>query len=98
LGLFALGLILISDAILRSEWVSKLETRVARNKRRLYGIMPVFILFGLFGWWIFGRNKAGATVIIPTQSTSTAQTTPPLQQATPAPAEGLKQKSYLFSG
>ncbi len=82
-GLFAVGLILISDSILRSEWASKAEAKAVRIKRRVFGMIPVVIVFGLFGWWIFGRDRATATAAVSPQSIQHAV---PAPQGTPTPA------------
>jgi hypothetical protein len=52
-GLFILGLILISDSILRSDWARTPTEKAARTKRRTYGMLPVVILFSIFGYYIF---------------------------------------------
>ncbi len=31
-------------------------------------MIPVVIVFGLFGWWIFGRDRATATAAVSPQS------------------------------
>lgn len=83
-GLFALGFLLISDSILRSEWASSSGHKWSRMRRSIYGMSPVIIFFSLFGWWIFGRNK----VVVPPQVT--AQANPAPQMVPPSPTSKVE--------
>lgn len=88
-GLFLLGLGLISDAIIRSDWVCNLETIGARNKRRALGMVPVLIAFALFGGWIYGRSRVEPKSIVAVMPITQAAVTP---QTAPAPRGVLKPK------
>src|SRR5260221_11180443 len=55
--LFAFGLILLSDAVIRSEWVKNQNHPRTRLKRRILGMIPIVAGAAIFGFLIFGRTK-----------------------------------------
>ena len=48
---------LLSDAVIRSEWVKNQRRPRARLKRRIWGMIPIVAGAGIFGFLIFGRTK-----------------------------------------
>lgn len=56
-GLFAIGLLLIGDTIIRGEWANKIAPPLPRRKRRmLWGCLAVFVFF-CFGFWIHSKIR-----------------------------------------
>lgn len=56
-GLFALGLLLIADSIVRGEWAEKIADPVRRRKKRIRMGVIAGLAFALFGWWVFVRMQ-----------------------------------------
>jgi hypothetical protein len=82
-GLFAVGLILIGDSIIRGEWAERIVDRKKRTARRIvYGVVAG-LCFVLFGFWIFARlhteGPREATITVP--SSIQPQQPPPLPKA-----------------
>lgn len=57
-GLFAAGLVLIADAVLRGDWADKIENLTRRKKRRAKCLAVVIGCFVIFGTWIHARIGA----------------------------------------
>jgi hypothetical protein len=83
-GLFLVGLILISDSILRSDWASKPTEKATRIKRRAFGIILVLGAFAIFGFWINSRAETEAS----SPSAQPAATIPESQTNQSATATG----------
>lgn len=96
-ALFFVGLALITDAVLRGNWASKGTTKDVRIARRALGMVPIVIIFGIFGWWIFFRERS----LSPQTITATVISTPapiitatkPSQPLPPLVAAPVRQKS-----
>jgi hypothetical protein len=76
-GLFAVGLLLIGDGIVRGDWANEIsDPRVKRQRRFLYGGLAAICLFA-FGCWIFVRLRERK----PDQATASPRPAPNAQLA-----------------
>jgi len=75
-GLFAFGLVLLSDSVIRSDWVKNQSLPKTRLKRRILGMLPVVAGAAIFGFLIFGRTRAIESEVHPSPTTS-SPTIPP---------------------
>lgn len=101
-GLFAVGLLLIGDSIVRGEWADNIPDSGRRQKKRIRLGVITIAAFAIFGFWIFARIHAqegnGVTIVnetaqkLPAPSTPTAPSGSEKEKEVPAVVPAPKGK------
>jgi hypothetical protein len=82
-GLFVLGLVLLSDAVIRSQWASRSPDVRMRLRNRVLGMLPIIVGAIVFGVVVRGRERS--KIGTGTESQAKAVPVAPNGQSIPSP-------------
>jgi hypothetical protein len=88
-GLFALGFVLLSDAVIRSDWASKPADSNVRRRNRTLGMLPVIFGAIIFGLMIYARGKVENGTVTESQTAVKPRPQAPMEKSPnePSPVE-----------